>query len=522
MPVAAFLAIALFVACFNLSGSGPLWPDAPQYANAGAMFYDWLHSGDYLHPLQFAKDNYARYPAFHMPYHPPAYPALLGVFFLIAGESSTSARVFIALCLWLAGCSFYGILKRVGIGPGIAFWSTLVFLTVPEIAYWSRSTMSEIPGLALILTATWFFLIWMEKDSPWAYVIAFALAQTAFLSRYLTVGLLPAWFLWALVAGKWRRFFTPIGVLMPALFLGISGAWTVFSRRYSAFEIASGAQGPLVGAFSPHVLVSQLSWLPQSLGWLLLAAGAIALIWAAIGRGSLFDRFWLLCWVVSCAGFVLATGIHGEARYFIYVLPVFPIAAAQLLNSRGTWWLSAALFAGILLTNLLQFSRFSQGAVGHPAIAESMAKWSEKGNVLVSVPLQSELIFEYRSRNPVVPRSFIRSDRTLALRPPEYGNVQPVVLAHDADDVLNIIRKGRIRYFAISQDGSQEVGLLFRTLHSDLRQFVHLGDFTLRNSFTPAQTSTVELWRNTGDLPDGRSELPVVVPTAGLSLTAAP
>jgi hypothetical protein len=457
-----------------------------------------------------------------MPYHPPAYPALLGVFFLIAGVSSTSARVFVALCLWLAGCSFYGILKRAGIKPAIAFWSTIVFLTLPEIAYWSRSTMSEIPGLALILAATWFFLTWMETDSAWAYVIAFALAQTAFLSRYLTVGLLPAWFLWALAAGRWRRFFTPIGVLMPALFLGISGAWTVFSRRYSSFEIGSGAQGPVVGTFSHQVLVSQVSWLPGSLGWLLLAVGTVALIWAAIAGRGLFQRFWLLGWLISCAGLLLATGIHGEPRYFLYLLPVFPIAAAQLLNSRGPSWLSAILLAGILLTNLLQFSRFSQGTVGHPAIASSMAKWTEKGNVLVSIPLQSELIFEYRSKNPASTRSFIRADRTLALRPPEYADVKPVVLVHDPDDVRNMIRKGRVRYLAIAQDGSQEIGLLFETLRGDPRQFVHLGDLTLRNSFTPGgQTSNVELWRNAGDLPDGPSELPVVVPTAGLSLPAA-
>jgi len=485
------------------------------------MFYDWFRSGDYLHLLQFARDNYARYPAFHMPYHPPAYPALLGLFFLIAGVSAASARVFIALCLWLAGCSFYAILRRVGIGSRVAFWSTVVFLTVPEIAYWSRSTMSESPGLMMILAATWFFLTWIEQDSAEAYVIAFVLAQAAFLSRYLTAGILPAWFLWAILAGRWRRLFTPVGVLMPALFFVCSAAWTVFSRRYSVFEIGSGAQGPVVGAFSGHVLFSQVAWLPGSLGWPLLVAGAVALVWIAMGQGSLFQRFWLPAWLVCGAGFLLATGIHGEPRYFLYVLPVFPIAVARMLNGKGVWWLSAALLSGILLTNAIQFSRFSQGTVGHAAIAERMAKWTDKGNVLVSVPLQSELIFEYRSKDPAVQRSFIRADRTLAIRPPEYASVKPVVLVHNPGDVLETLRKGRIRYIALSEDGSREVALLHETLRSDPRQFVRLGDFTLKNTFTPAEVSHVELWKNTGDLPEGASELPVIVPTAGLSLPAA-
>ena len=378
----------------------------------------------------------------------------------------------------------------------------------------------------IILAASLFFLRWIERESAGDYVIAFALAQTAFLSRYLTAGLLPAWFLWAVLAGKWKRFFTPIGVLMPALVLVISGAWTVFSRRYSAFEIGSGQQGPVVGAFSPKVLGAQLSWLPGSLGWILLAAGAFALLWVAIGKGTLFQRFWLLAWLVSCAGFLLATGIHGEPRYFMYALPVFPLALAQMLNTqmlntKMLWWLPAVLLAGILVTNGIQFSRFPQGSVGQAAIAERMAKWTEKGNVLVSIPLQSELIFQYRSRSSPVQRSFIRADRTLAVRPPEYADVQPVVLVHNPEDVLNIIRKGRIRYIAISEDGSQEVALLLNTMRLDPRQFVHLEDLTVKTSFSLNESSRVELWKNTAEIPEGASKLPVVVPTAGLSLPAA-
>jgi hypothetical protein len=34
---AFFLVLALTIGVYDLVGSGPLWPDAPRYANAGAM-----------------------------------------------------------------------------------------------------------------------------------------------------------------------------------------------------------------------------------------------------------------------------------------------------------------------------------------------------------------------------------------------------------------------------------------------------------------------------------------------------
>jgi hypothetical protein len=38
------LSISLLIGCWNVHESGALWPDAPQYANAGAMVRDWLFS----------------------------------------------------------------------------------------------------------------------------------------------------------------------------------------------------------------------------------------------------------------------------------------------------------------------------------------------------------------------------------------------------------------------------------------------------------------------------------------------
>jgi 4-amino-4-deoxy-L-arabinose transferase-like glycosyltransferase len=173
---AALCGIALLISTYNLSQSGPLFPDGPQYANGGAMIRDWLASGEYLHPYQFALKNYSQYPFFSVPYHPPGYPGLLGIWFLVVGTSYPAARCFIALCLGGAACSFRGILLRQGATRAAAMTGALLLLTTPEIVRWSRCTMSEIPALMFSLAATYCFVRWADTNrAGWCWA-AFLLA----------------------------------------------------------------------------------------------------------------------------------------------------------------------------------------------------------------------------------------------------------------------------------------------------------------------------------------------------------
>lgn len=92
------IVVALVIGMWNVSESGPKWPDGPRYANGAAMIHDWILSGELLHPYEFAKKNYTQYPGFSIPYHPPGYPGLMALWFLGVGMSYASARCFVALC----------------------------------------------------------------------------------------------------------------------------------------------------------------------------------------------------------------------------------------------------------------------------------------------------------------------------------------------------------------------------------------------------------------------------------------
>jgi 4-amino-4-deoxy-L-arabinose transferase-like glycosyltransferase len=148
---------ALAVSTYGQDRSGPLWPDAPRHANVGAMIHDWLRPGDWFRLYHFAKANYATYPAFSIPYHPPVYPLLLGLAFLVGGVSYAVARFAIGVFSGLALIVFQAIQRCLGARPVVAFGCALLLMTTPEFVRWSRDTMSEVPSTMMILAASWLF-----------------------------------------------------------------------------------------------------------------------------------------------------------------------------------------------------------------------------------------------------------------------------------------------------------------------------------------------------------------------------
>jgi hypothetical protein len=534
---AALLVVALLIGCFNLSGSGSLWPDGSQYANAAAMIHDWLRSGDIFHPWKFAERNYVQYPAFHLPYHPPGYPALLGLFFLLTGVSYDAGRVFIALCLWLAGCFFYGILRRTGASQLGGFLSSLLLVTTPQIAFWARDTMSEIPGLAFILAGSYFFVVWLATESALACVAAFCFAEAAFFSRYLTAGVLPAWFLWVLLTGKFRKLLSPVLLSAAALYLVLNAFWISYTLRFSRYETAYSPTPPNTnyGAlFSWKILAFYSARIPEMIGWAAVIAVCVGLFYTFHSSRVRLGKFFWLSWLLSNVVFLLIVRIYQEDRYFIYALPGFIglIAATfspdEVKNDRRKY--AGPILAGIcLIANVVSFIRLPQGVIGYEVVGKRLASLAAPGNILISSLQQTDLIFRYRSDRPAVERSFIRGDRSLAIRPPHYSNAETTSIAHNADDVLTIIRRGRIRYIVTctlehrkNDNRAAEMKLLHEITESHPASFQLIGKFPLRLEYgTPGYFGCVWLWKFTGKLPGGLSEIPVVVPTADLSIEPA-
>jgi hypothetical protein len=152
------------------------------------------------------------------------------------------------------------------------------------------------------------------------------------------------------------------------------------------------------------------------------------------------------------------------------------------------------------------------------------------GNVLLACWEDQELIFRYRACVPVVWRQMIRGDRTLTIRTPGYAGVDPRILVHDATEVRDVIRRGRIRYLVTCapeegehDDRTPEMVLAHESAVNDESRYRLVDRYPLRrNIHWPERRAMVFLWEYQEELPDGPSELPVVIPTAGVVLEARP
>ena len=532
---------ALLIDCVNLSGSGPLWPDAPQYANAGAMIYNWLFSGALLHPFEFAQKHYMQYPAFHIPFHPPVYPGLLALFFaLTGGVSYISARIFVALCFAASGCFFYAILRRLNVSRIAACACALLLLTTPEVARWSRDTMSEVPALAFIMAASYFFIVWLKTGKLMHCALAFALAEMAFLSRVTTAGILPAWFLYAGLTKQWRKLLSPPLIVFALLYLSFDVIWTLFVKRFARYET-----GGMAVETAPRDLSSLLAWehvsyyfahLPAIAGWGTLLAASGGLIYAVWrGHGRALKAFGL-AWFVSYCGFLYAMRLVPEPRYFFFALPGLAALSALLFTGRKDdgkrppVWVMPVLLAVCLLANAYQLSRLPQGLVGYDAVARRLASLREPGNIMLLSWQTQDLIFRYQAEQPASLRSMIRGDRTLAIRLSDYGgfsgsrSIAPLILARSSADVLDIIRRGRVRYLLTcapddpqTEDRTQEMILAHPVAQAAPESFALVERFPLRVSLDNSEfRGQVFLWEYRGELPEGPSELPVIVPTANM------
>ena len=243
LAMALLLACAVVIGTYRTADTGAQWPDGPCYANAAAMIHDWLRSGDLLHPYEFAKQNYRQYPAFAVPFHPPGYPGVLALFFSTFGMSYPAARLFVALCSALFVCSFYGVTRKLGLRPASALACSLLLAATPDVVRWSRDTMSEVPSSAFMMAASLAFLAGLESRSPWKLWSAFALAEVAFLSRVTTLGILPAWFLYAALRGRLRLLFSRQAIAALSIYLAVSCAFVGFAGHFSRYEFQADGRG---------------------------------------------------------------------------------------------------------------------------------------------------------------------------------------------------------------------------------------------------------------------------------------
>ena len=283
--------------------------------------------------------------------------------------------------------------------------------------------------------------------------------------------------------------------------------------------------------WSVKILAFYAAHLPAMIGWPALILACLGLLCLVLLRRKSWSDLMWLPWLLSYVIFVEVVGIYQEQRYFIYALPAFAGMIAGIERAAGRLSSKYVLpaVAGIcLLWNVAGIPGFPRGLVGYEVIGRELARMRERGNVLVSTIGQADLIFRYRSQAAAPQRSFIRADRTLVIRPPAYSSAEVRVIAHSSDDVLDIVRRGRVRYLVTCSSAdagpdmrTPEMAFLDEVATNRPDRFELLGVHAVDLGYSKENFAKVRLWRFTGELPEGNSEIGVVVPTADFTIAPA-
>jgi len=466
--------------------------DETRHVMNGVFLRDLLVDRPLAHPLTYAYEYYAKYPAISVPHWPPLFYVVEALFFLIFGISVWASRLAILGFALLGAYFWYRIAERYGPRPR-ALLSTFVFCLLPSIMVFETVTMLEIPQVALCLGTIFLWLRWVENERAidlWALAVLLVAALLASQSSIFLVVFLSLDFLlnfrfrllrnWQV----WAALLTSVGVVV---------SWYLFSFRALTLSYQRA-----VGQEFQHVvhrwsLLFYLRKLPEQLGLTLLVFACIGIAWSLIRAGRHY-RF-LLLWVASA--YLCFTLINEkESRHiFIWLPPLvyFSLLGIEALVRRQRWiWLTYAAIGLYFLVGALRFQRPQLTGV-EPAARFVLA---QPGSDIIYYQgnLNGAFIFDVRRLDPQKSHMVAREKQVVATN---IVYARHTVLS-TPDQVLNFFQNWGIRYAVIeSRDVDPSLALVRQVLQSS--QFELIGTYPVRVNRGYKEADGIAVYRRRGE-----------------------
>ena len=443
-PFLLFLIIGPVIAFRLLPDEFHFNGDEMRHAVTGLFFRDLLVDFPWRNPLQYTYEYYSKYPALAVPHWPPLFHFIQGLFFLVFGISVWSSRLATLSFALLGVYYWYRIAERVG-DRQRAILSSLIFPLIPYVLLYERSTMLEIPLVALCLGTIWFWLQFLEHERAahlWAcavfVVAAFLTAQKAiFLAFFLPLHfllerrfrLLKRWDVW----------------LASALSIAVVVAWYLFSFQTLALSYERVAQSVVRVSHWP-VLLYYLRALYIQLGLVLMILAGSGVVWAAV-RAPRQHRF-LLLWVFSC--YLCFTYIREkDVRHTLVWIP--PLVYFALLCIEGLFahrklaLLASSSLAIYVFVGALRYDR--PRITGVEDAAHFVLSLPESDIVYYHGFLNGDFIFYVRKYDPQKSHMVARGKQIVATKiVAGYGTRE---ILQTPEEILDFFRSWGIRYALI-------------------------------------------------------------------------
>jgi hypothetical protein len=456
--------------------------DMPRYLMNGAFFYDLIRDLAFKDPLGYAYRYYARYPALSLGHH----PLLLGLaevpFYSVFGISVFSGRLTIVFFQLLAAIFLFLLVKSV-YDETIAFFSSLLFVTTPYIVEFSRIVMSEIPTLALLITAAYFFYQYCESDKN-KYIVASAVSLSlSIYSKHIAVFMIPVFLFYLLVRRGPRSLLKReviFSCLICALLLvpfvlitlkfsraNLNFVTTALSSKPSSFVV------PLSNRF--YYYVNTIWERHLTLPVFILSLVSIPVHIYRRDRRTIIFFLWIICLGIM----VGSLGWRGS-RYAIYWIPAFCLFAALTFNYFQTRSWRVAVAAVLLVITGYQFVVTFQKKIdftdGYEKAAIYIINNKKAGTILYSGIIDTGyFIFFLRKHQTDRDLIILRADKMLATSKMNWIIDNKI---KTRDEIYDILKNWGVRYVVIEDVESPSHSLEW------LRQEVKSDKFILRKMIT--------------------------------------
>ncbi len=397
-------ALALFFALWALRGvtaDNVVDTDAARHAMNGVFIRDMIASGSFRHPINYARFYYSHWPALSMPYHPPMFPLVEGLGFLLFGVHLLTTRVLIAA--GVAGCVLllWRIIRLAGGSEVLAFCSVVTFFSLAEVQGVAGDVMLEIPAFVFTLAAI-YFLRDLDSGFPLKRAVPFAiLAGCALWTKQTTVflGMVP--FLFVLFARRWRILLRPGIWVASALIAASVISLSLLSLPFHGAGVDQVTRPQWFFALLFRNLGYYVHALRKLMGWPLEACVGLSLAASLVFLKPRMRLF--TAWAISAFIILLLIGPI-DPRYLFFCLPALFVCAYAILEALGVRFLGPLHGRWAPLVFALFFM---VGGIGVPATF--MRGPSEVASLLVNGAPQRILycgstdgnfVFSARTRDP--------------------------------------------------------------------------------------------------------------------------
>jgi hypothetical protein len=411
--------LTVFLGAPGITNEGyvSLHGDMGKYLMNGLFIHDLIKDrpfGSLNEVVDYTRLYYARYPELSLGHHPLLLPAAEAPMFALFGISVTSARLVMLLSSLCAVVYLYLLVNNL-YGAPAAFLASAFLATSPIVIFLTRSVMSEMPTVGLMMAAVYYFHRFCATQRPGPLAAFVATAVLSLYAKQLVIWVFPALTIPAVMTLGVKRLFRRDVIIaaiaaailvVPLVALTLRLSPTNLAMIGEVHRQARIDMGMLVRSAIAEQLTPPTVW---------LAACGVVLALARRDRRLLI----FVVWIASVSGGLFVTGIIEPGRYTVYWIPAFAVLAASCVAAVENLTMRRVVFVVLLAAVGFQaraaaVQKNIVGADGYEEAARFVLDANPGPTVLFSGDVDTGFFtFFIRKHDPTRRLVVLRSDKVL-------------------------------------------------------------------------------------------------------------